>query len=136
MNIFKIALVMISGVGFGFGVDKIAETQVDPDVTNENELYYQNMNGGYCHGENFSFDHMLDDLSEEDQALVQGKIDELLLEMNISLEDLDNDFELRYEFMSELMIFLDDNGIEYHNHGDYNDNNHMGDYGYGGMGMH
>ena len=33
MNIFKIALVMISGVGFGFGVDKIAETQEQTDAT-------------------------------------------------------------------------------------------------------
>lgn len=136
MNILKAVLVLVSGLGLGFGVDQITETKVEPDLTAENEFYNGHMSSGYCHGEEFSFDHMLVDLSEEDQLLVQTKIDDLLLEMNISLEDLENDYEVRYEFMSELMLFLDESGISYHNHGNYGDYNHMGDYGYGGMGMH
>jgi len=139
MNIFKIGMVLLTGAGFGFGVDKLADTEM---FENDNNEYYEHMNEGYyghmgggCHGDGEFLEHMLEDLSDEDLILVQAKIDELLVKYEISIEELDDDYEIRYDFMNDLMNFLDDNDIDYHNHGsnDYHDDE---DGWHGGMGMH
>jgi uncharacterized membrane protein len=43
MNIFKIGLVLLTGAGFGFGVDKLADTEIIP---NDNDGY-GHMEDGY-----------------------------------------------------------------------------------------
>lgn len=132
MNIIKIGFVLLTGAGLGFGVDKLAENGAIPS---EQETYYDHFQEGYCHGETNFFEHMLEDLSEEDAILVQTKIDELLIAYEITLEELNDDYEIRYAFMSELMDFLEENEIDYYGHGGFH--NHDDENGWhGGMGMH
>jgi hypothetical protein len=131
MNIIKIGLVLLTGLGFGFGVDKVADTEIFP---NDNDGYYWHMEEG-CHGDGDFLEHMLDDLSDEELVLVQGKIDELLVEYAVTLEELNDDYDVRYDFMNDLMDFLDENGIDYHNHDGYHDHDEE-DGWHGGMGMH
>ena len=132
MNILKIGLVLMTGLGFGFGVEKLAGADVLP---NDSETYYGHMEEGYCHSDGDFLDHMLEDLTDEELILVQAKIDELLLTYSITLEELNDDFEVRDDFMNDLMVFLDDNNIEYHNHGAFHDDADA-EYWHGGMGMH
>jgi hypothetical protein len=133
MNLIKIGLVLITGAGFGFGVDKLADTEV---FTTSEENFYEHMEEG-CHSDVDFIEHMLDDLSEEDLALVQAKIDELLVDYDITLEELYDDYEVRYDFMNDLMDFLEENEIEYHYHGGYHDHHDdEDDDWHGGMGMH
>lgn len=133
MNIFKIGLALLTGLGFGFGVDKVADTEMFPNP-NDNEGYYWHMEES-CHGDGDFLEHMLDDLSDEELVLVQGKIDELLVEYAVTLEELNDDYDVRYDFMNDLMDFLDENGIDYHNHDSYH-NHDEEDGWHGGMGMH
>lgn len=131
MNIIKIGLVLLTGAGFGFGVDRLADTEL---LVNDNDEYYGHMEEG-CHGDEDFLEHMLEDLSEEEVIVVQGKIDELLVTYEITIEELNDDYDIRYDFMNDLMDFLEDNDIEYHNHGGYHDHDEE-DGWYGGMGMH
>jgi hypothetical protein len=142
MNIIKIGLVLLTGAGFGFGVDKLADTEMFPKDYDgyghmEDDGYYGHMGGG-CHGDGDFLEHMLDELSDEELLLVQGKIDELLIEYSITLEELNDDYEVRYDFMNDLMDFLEENEIDYHNHGGNHDHDDHDDEGgwHGGMGMH
>lgn len=133
MNILKIGMVLLFGTGLGFGVDKLIESDIEAIDTEEyREDYYGHMNGGYCHQDGEFFEHMLEDLNDEDFDLVSQKIDEMLLDYNITYEDLFDDYEIRHDFMTELMEFLDANNIDYHNHNYYDEypNHHNG------MGMH
>jgi len=130
MNILKLGLLLITGAGFGFGIDKLADTEILP---NDDQQYYGHMVGESCHGDDELFEHLLENLSEEEIVLVQGKIDELLLKYDVTLDSLDDDFDTRFDFMDDLMVFLDENEIDYHNHGYYNDYDE--NWGHG-MGMH
>lgn len=135
MNIFKIGLILLTGVGYGFGVDKLADTEIFP-IDNEGYGHmgeygnYGYIDGQDCHGDSDFIEHMLDDLSAETVLLVQAKIDELLVEYSITFEELNDDYDVRYNFMNDLMDFFDENGINYHNF------HHDEDGWYGGMGMH
>jgi len=104
----------------------------------EDDEYYEHMGGQGCHDDRDFLEHMLEDLTDEELLLVQGKIDELLVEYLITIEELNDDYNVRYDFMNDLMDFLDENEIDYYNHGgirDYDD--HDDEYGWhGGMGMH
>ena len=130
MNILKIGLILFTSAGIGFGAERISNT-VSGD--NYNSLYHQNyLHMGYeehCGNDEDFLSHMLEDLSEEDLIIVNAKIDELLLTYDTTLEELFNNAEVRYDFMADLMDFLETNEIDYHNH--YEDGN--GFYGMGGM---
>lgn len=131
MNIIKIGLVLLTGAGFGFGADKLTDTEMFP---NDSNGYYGHMEEG-CYGDEDFLEHMLENLSDEELLLVQGKIDELLAEYSVTLEELGYDYDVRYNFMNDLMDFLDENEIDYHSHG----GNHYHDdeyYWHSGMGMH
>ena len=78
---------------------------------------------------------MLEDLTDEELILVQGKIDELLVTYSITLEELNDDYDVRYDFMNDLMNFLEENEIDFHNYGGYH-NHDEEDGWHGGMGMH
>ena len=95
---------------------------------------YGHMREVGCQRDGELLEHMLENLTEEELVLVQGKIDALLVEESISLEDLNYDFDVRYNFMTDLMDFLEENEIEFHTrrgyHYDDEDNWH------GGMRMH
>ncbi len=130
MNILKIGLILLSGAGLSFGVDKLADTEMLPS---NNDYYY--MEEGYCHGDSDFLEHMLEDLSDEELLLVQGKIDELLVEYSITLEELNDDYNVRYDFMNDLMDFINENDIDYHSYRGYHDYNGEDDWR-GGMGMH
>ena len=132
--IIKIGLVLLTGAGLGFGVDKLATTEMFPNDGDgyyehmDGDSYYGHMGGEYWHNDDDDFlEHMLEDLTVEDQVLVQVKIDQLLIDYDITLEELNNEYEVRYDFMIDLMEFLDLNEIDYHNHMD-------GDSYYGHMG--
>jgi hypothetical protein len=141
MYILKMGLVLLTGAGLGFGVDKVSESETftnDSELYNghvEEEGYYEHMGELGCHRDGEFLEHMLDDLTEEDLILVQGKIDELLVEYSITLEELNDDYDVRYDFMNDLMDFLYENEIDYHNHGGYSDYAEE-DGWHGGMGMH
>mgnify|MGYP000188309769 FL=1 len=123
MNILKIGLILLTGAGFGFGVDKLAGIEASPNTT---DTYYGHMDESYCHGDGDFLEHMLEDLSAEDLVLVQAKIDGLLIQYDVTLDELYDNYEVRYDFMNDLMIFLEDNQIDFHNHQEF----------HGGMGMH
>lgn len=126
MNIVKIGLALVTGLGFGFGVEKITETDItsndQPDYEEYNDTSYQN-----CHDEENFLDHMLDRLSDEERIIVQAKIDDLLQEYNVTIEDLFRDYDIRYNFMTDLMEFLEDNDIEYYRQRGHH-NHHYGYY--------
>lgn len=113
MNIIKIGLLLVTGLGFGFGVDSF--TNLD-QIENEQDNLYTDVYPRYCHNEEYYIEHLLQNLTEEEQILVQNKIDQLLLEYNLSIEEMLNDIDIRHEFMYELMEFMYDNDIEYHYH--------------------
>jgi hypothetical protein len=143
MNIFKIGLVLFTGAGFGFGVEKLADTEMFPNDNDgyghmEEEGYYGHMSDGGCHGDGDFLEHMLEDLTDEELILVQAKIDELLVTYSITLEELNDDYDVRYDFMNDLMDFLEENDIDYHNHSGIHDHYNQDDEDgwYGGMGMH
>lgn len=114
MNLLKVALVLLFSGGFGFGVTQIIEEEPwNPDE-----------HLGYCHGEDWDFDHVLDGLSEEEVDLVDARIDQLLLEYGVTMEELGDNHDLRHDFMSELFELLEQDGIElepydddWHHHG-------------------
>ena len=131
MTLFKIGLVLLTGAGFGLGIDKLSNTDIMPD---NQEDYYGHMEYTGCHQDDDFLLHMLDNLSEEDAIIVNAKIDELLVTYDTTLDDLENNFDLRYNFMNDLMTFLFENDIEYHYryHDDIDEDNGW----HGGMGMH
>lgn len=139
MNIFKIGLILLTGAGFGFGFDKLADSEIIP--TNQDRPYghmyeYEDYSyGGFCHGNEDFLEHMLEDLSETEKVIVQTKIDELLLEYSITLEELNDDYNVRFDFMNDLMDFLEENDIDYHNHGGYHNHDDEDEWHHG-MGMH
>lgn len=124
INILKTGLVLLIGVGFGFGVDKLANKDVDE---NQREDYYQHMHEGF-YEEDF-IEHMRDDLTDEEMILVEAKIDELLVTYDITLEELNENSEIRYDFMNDLMDYLYENEIDFHSNAGHH--NHHGNRGYG-----
>ena len=142
MYILKIGLVLLTGAGFGLGVDKLANNEIftkDSDGyyghMTEEDGYYGHMGGFGCHDDGELFEHMLEDLTDEELLLVQGKIDELLVTYSITLEELNDDYDVRYDFMNDLMDFLEENEIDFHNYGGDQDSDEQNSWN-GGMGMH
>ena len=118
MNIFKIGLVFLSGIGLLFGANQITER-----INHTEEVPYASEGEyGYCHHELYDDElPMLDNLSEEDRLLVEAKLDELLELEEITEEDFYNDRYQFHEIMEKLMDFIYDNNIEfeetyYHGH--------------------
>jgi len=136
MNILRIGFLLLSGVGFGFGVNNLVDTETYTKENESNEYFYQDFAvnyGGLCHRNEEFFDHMLYDLSDTDQAIVQAKIEELLVEYSISLEELSDDYKVRIDLMNDLMIFLLEEEIDISNHGRFFDYDEVDDW-HRGMG--
>lgn len=125
MNILRIALVLLTGLGFSFGFDKLADP---PMYQEEYENNYGHMGTSGCYRDDEFLDHMIELLSEEEALLVQNKIEELLVKYDITLEELEDNYEIRYDFMDELMDFFVESDINVHNHfeSNYNYQGHMG----------
>ena len=114
MSMIKIGFVILTGALFGFGVDRINDSEAFRDSS-----YGYYMHDGYCAEEGEFLGHMLENLTTEERILVENKVEELLATYNTTLEDLYQDSELRHDFMSDLMDFLDDNNIDIHDHDDW-----------------
>jgi hypothetical protein len=136
MNIFKFALVLLAATGLGFSAEEIISSDIDVGVYLNEENDYYDFAIGFCHSnDDYFLEHMLKDLTEEEQEIVQSKIDELLIKYDVSISDLNSDFEIRYYFMIDLMEFLYDSEIEYHYHDNHHNDNEEDDYG-NHMGIH
>ncbi|MFK5883448.1 MAG: hypothetical protein QM489_03800 [Candidatus Izemoplasma sp.] len=161
MNIIKIGLVLLTGAGFGIGFDKLADTEilandvgnypesadienVDEANTNEeyvgfehmNEVFEEgwHMNAEYCHEEGLFLEYMLENLSAEDKFLVEEMINQLLVEYGVTLQELNDDYNIRYDFMIDLMEFINENQIDYHESFEFHNDTDQ-DYWRNGMGM-
>lgn len=131
MNVIKIILVLFTATGLGFGVEEVISSNTEENVYLNEENNYDDRTIGFCHGnDTYFFEHMLEGLTDEEQLVIQTKIDELLIKYNISINQLNDDINIRYDFMIEFMEYLDESGIDYHNH--YYDENEYGNH----MGMH
>lgn len=129
MNILRYALVLLTATGFGFGVEEVISNNIEDEVYLYEENNYDDYAFGYCHNNNELFlEHMLERLTDEEKIIVESKIDELLSKYEITSDQLNSNFDVRYNFMTELMEFLEQSGFDYHH--DYNDEydygNHMG----------
>ncbi|MGS0972258.1 MAG: hypothetical protein ACVCEJ_03310 [Candidatus Izemoplasmataceae bacterium] len=125
--IFKLGLTLLLGASFGLGLNQVRQSEI---FHTDTEFYEENSETGYCHNEGEVFTHMLDNLSEEERLIVEEKIDELLIKYDVSLEELYNNRDIHYDFMDELMTFLDEEGIDYHYNNHYDD--YEGPQHYGG----
>ncbi len=129
MNILKFGLVLLTGAGFGFGVDKIADTDFTPMDRygyEDHEGRFGHMGEGYCDEDSEFLEHLLSRLSDEDVILVNAKIEELYITYDTNAEALQTDYELRYDFMNDLMDFMEDSNIEFSGHGfGFNRGGHM-----------
>lgn len=125
MNLVKLGLILLVGIGFGLGLSNLDATALfnnDNDAyhttrhnwKNESGDYYGHMGRGYGHyfNEDEFIDNMLEDLSEEERLVVESKIDELLLKYQITLED----DEVMFDFMNELMEFIEESEIDFQNY--------------------
>lgn len=131
MNIIRFALVLLTATGLGFGVEEVISSNIEEEVYLNVEDNYDDFAVGFCHNnDSYFLEHMLEGLTEEEQVIVQTKMDELLNKYDITIDQLNDDFDLRYSFMIEFMELLDETGINYHNY--YNDENNFGNR----MGMH
>jgi hypothetical protein len=136
MNIFKLIMVALTATGLGFGVDEVIKSDIEEKAFINEQSSYEDFTPGYCHrNDEYFLEHMLDQLTVEEQVAVQSKIDELLIKYDISFDDLNYDFDEIHNFMLELMDFFNENGINYQYHGNHNDNNEEFEYGHH-MGMH
>ncbi len=146
MNILKIGLVLLTGAGFGFGVDKLSDTDITEsngdnyyehmyDEHEDENYFFGHMYGGCLDNDGDFLEHMLASLTDEELLIVEEKIDQLLLEYSIVLEELNDDYDVRYDFMIDIMEFLDENEIYYHNNREFGHHTD-GDDWYRGMGMH
>lgn len=121
MNMIKIGFVLLTGASFGFGVDKLVDSKtilVDFDRYEHMEKgYYDHMNEEVCHENGDFLVSVLENLSDEELLLVQGKMNELLIEYSMTIEELNDFFYLRHDFMNEFMDFLDKNEIYFHGYG-------------------
>ena len=103
MNIIKLGIAFLTMFGVSYGVDHISTNRQEPIIQNT---------ANHCES-NELFGHMLQDLSVEDRLLVEAKINELLITYETSEEELLNNFDLRHEFMEELMVFFQDNDFNF-----------------------
>ncbi|MCF7927222.1 MAG: hypothetical protein K9L74_06600 [Candidatus Izimaplasma sp.] len=135
MTIFKVFLIAISGLGFGFGVDKVVDTDLFDNHVNSSYSHEETV---YCHQEGDFLTHIQEGLTDEEKLLVENKIDELLIFHSITREDLDNDYDLRHTFLLDLMTFLEENDINYPHdfHMDEENHNHNDDWHHGMGRMH
>ncbi|PAT01319.1 hypothetical protein CI105_07005 [Candidatus Izimaplasma bacterium ZiA1] len=125
MNVLKYLLVVVSGAGFSLGVDKLVEADVNVDNYQYEDGYNYQGGYGHCFEDELFLDHMLSNLSPEDKILVDAKISDLSMTYNTTIEDVIRDYDLHYAFMNDLMNYMDESNIDYHNH-EYDDqqNNH------------
>lgn len=108
MNVFKLIIVAISGLGIGFTTTQVINNDTSTDTENDIPL-----NGTYgCHFYDDFIDREWSMYSEEDQLLINGFVDQYLTEQEITWDELFDDFDLRYEFMDALHDFLYEQNIE------------------------
>ena len=113
-------ILIVSGffAGIILGMYFINPTLVDTNSDVEDYEFYN----GYC-GEHYDEDgwFMNSYLTEEEQDLLQVKYDELLVEYDITQEELYEDHDTMHEIMEDLWDYADEQGIEYGYYG-----GHMG----------
>lgn len=121
MNTLKFIAITILGLGLGFGASQVlADTNDVPFDTNPGSTEDTDYGFG-CHMDEGEFmEYYIDQFSEEDQAIIEAYIDTLLIEYNVTIEELFDDYELRHELMDEILTFIDEQGLE-----------PVEDYGYG-----
>ena len=124
--IVKIGLVLLTGAGLGFGADRLANTEM---FSNDGDDYYKHLDvdsdyghmGGEYWGNDDFLEHMLENLTVEEQVLVQEKIDQLLVQYSITLEELNNDYSanvakkaispLGNKALDCLVLLVEDNAV-------------------------
>lgn len=102
MILFRLGLLFIIGSGLGFGINQFTENTVN-----------NNFEQGHCYQEDFNFNDMIISLSEEDQMLIEEKLNELLLEYGITIEDFNSNIEIRRNVMFNLVNFMMENDIDF-----------------------
>ncbi|QVK19066.1 hypothetical protein KHQ81_05010 [Mycoplasmatota bacterium] len=134
MNLYKLGLILLLSVGFGFGLsylDAKALFNNGYNAYHTNHHNWNNESGDYSsHMSNLSMmdrdfdqfiEHMLDNLSIEERLLVEAKIDELLTEYQITLEEISKNDEVMFNFLDNMMGFFQKEEIDHH----YFSNGHM-----------
>lgn len=107
MSILKIVLVLITGVALGIGVDQMLTADSTDETVNDYSY------GAYCHdNEDFTL-YMIESLNDDDRVLVETEIERILDALDTNSETVFDDFELRHEFMAQLMVFFDENDISF-----------------------
>lgn len=131
MSILKIGFILLAFTGLGFGVDRLSSQEIDPT----SEDVYRASNRLFCHNNQYYFEHMIDNLTEEEKILVEQEMERLLGEYNITYDLLHDDIEVYHSIMIDLMDFFIENDISYSNH--HWNYRYEEDENYnGGMGMH
>ena len=124
MTTIKFIALTILGLGLGFGASQvIADNNTNPFSTDpDNDLPY----GIGCHYDEDAFfmGHYIEQFSDEDQLLIEAYIDTLLIEYDVTLEELYEDFDLRHEFMEDVYNYIEEQGLEPED--EYRHGHHMG----------
>jgi len=131
VTFLKIGLTFLFGASLTFGVDQAIKQEDVPRWMHSEETYEEEYDQeiGFCHGydQDFFF-HMFEDLSLEEQAMVNAKLGALLEESGISLEAFEENPHDYPEIMYNLMDYLEEEGFDFSHYED--------DFHHRGMGMH
>lgn len=129
MNVLKLFLIAVSGLGVGFTTTQVIGHEEVGPINQEQEAQEEYYGYG-CHRYRYGFDYFLDNFlshySEDNQALILAYAEQWLLEQEVTLEEVEEEFELRHDFMYALHEFVEEQQLEeiedvgYHGHG------HMG----------
>ncbi|MCF7925354.1 MAG: hypothetical protein K9L26_02370 [Candidatus Izimaplasma sp.] len=117
MNILKITFIAIVGMLVGYTATQFisqADTASHDDTENT-----------YCHQDGYDFDHFLERFSEADQVIILAERDRLLTVYEVTLEDLETDYDMRHQLMEDLWDFIDDQAIEFEDTYAYPRHGHM-----------
>lgn len=113
MNIIKVVLIGLSGLGLGFTTKDLLSDDIEPSnghyETIVEEGSFRCHHGYYGDG----FDYFIERFSEVDQQRIEEYLDALLTEYGVTRETFETDYEIRHEVMFELHQFIDDEQIEY-----------------------
>ena len=106
----NVIIVSIFFAGIVIGMYLLKPVLVDSsNDTDNSQLLYENCQG-YYEDDNW---YMNRNLTEAEQTLIIDKYNELLIEYEITDEELLDDHYLMHEIMEELWQYADDVGIEY-----------------------
>ena len=115
----NIIIVSVFFAGVILGMYFLNPLLVDSSTNTEDYVFYS----GYCNEHYEDGDWFMSSyLTEEEQESLQVKYDELLLEYEVTEEELYKDHYIMHEIMEELWEYADSEGIEYGYYGGH----HMG----------